>query len=157
MLHRAYDALHHAGLVDLDASLLVQLGLFLVFAVSLNLLVVRPMMRTHEARFARMAGARKEAEAMDLRAAEAHGEYERRIGEARAEAVRVRDELKSAAEAAASEALQAVRDESARTLEAGRRDLHATGERARKDVEPVVRDLAEVLSRHLLTGTKGTA
>ena len=151
------DAVRAAGLVDLDASLLVQLGIFAVFAVALNLLVVKPMARTHAARFARMAGSRQDAERMDLRAAEAHGEYSKKIAHSRQEAMALRDELRVDGEKAAAASVNGVRDEAVRTLTAGRQDLDKAAVRARADSEAVVRALADTIATHVLAGPKGAA
>ena len=60
-----------AGLVDLDGSLLIQLIVFGIFFLVLNMLVVKPMIAAHDARYEKMEGARKEAQSTDLRAARA--------------------------------------------------------------------------------------
>jgi F0F1-type ATP synthase membrane subunit b/b' len=80
MLEFIQEPMIRAGLVDLDATFLVQLVLFIVFAAILNAKIVQPLIRTHEARHVRMAGARVEAERMDLRASEAHTAYQTRLG-----------------------------------------------------------------------------
>ncbi len=149
------EPLAAAGLVDLDASILVQLGIFAVFGVLLNVLVVRPMRKTQEARFARMEGARQEAEGMDLRAAEAHGEYEKNIETARQAAFAIRDEIRDGAESAATASVANVRSEASRLLAAGREELAASGEKARVDAEPTTRELAETIASHLLAGSGG--
>ena len=65
-----------AGLVDLDGSFLIQLIVFGIFFIFLNVLVVKPMIAAHDARYSRMEGARKEAETTELQAARARAEYE---------------------------------------------------------------------------------
>jgi hypothetical protein len=70
------SGLLNAGLVDLDGSLLIQLVVFGIFFIVLNILVVKPMIAAHDARYEKMEGARKEAQTMDLQAARARAEYE---------------------------------------------------------------------------------
>ena len=87
MLQPLQEQIVQAGLVDLDGSYVVQLAIFLVFGLILNLLVVKPLGRLQELRYARMEGARVDAEKMDLRAAEASASYQRQIDDARGAAV----------------------------------------------------------------------
>ena len=95
------NALDHgvalAGMVDIDKSLFVMLGLFLVFAILLHILVMKPLIAAQEARHAGTGGAREGASQMDLAVAERKRDYEQRLSAAKKDAVRVREDLKDAA------------------------------------------------------------
>ena len=143
-----------AGTVDLDGSYLVQLAIFMVFAVILNLLVVKPLGRLQELRYARMDGARIEAEKMDLRAAEARNAYEAGISEARGAAVALRDKARDEASSLARTKLDAVKAESAKTLESGRALLNESADKSRGEIDQEVEALATLIADELLN-TKG--
>ncbi|MEZ4266123.1 MAG: ATP synthase F0 subunit B [Myxococcota bacterium] len=151
MLESIQEPILRAGLVDLDATFLVQLALFIVFALILNKKVVQPMVRTHEARHDRMAGARAEAERMDLRASEAHTAYQTRLDAARRDAVLIRDRLRDEARQQADTELEAVRIELSAAQEKTRRELNAEAARVRASSDAVVEDLAGALANRALS------
>ena len=99
MLTPLQQELLRAGLVDLDGSFFVQLGIFALFALIINGLVLKPLGKVQELRFARLAGARAEAERMSAEADEASAQYRERMDAETAEAVAMRDALKEAADA----------------------------------------------------------
>ena len=152
MIEAIHEPILQAGLVNLDPeSLGIQFCIFIAFALMLNALVVQPMIRTHQARFARMQGARDEAEKMDLRAAEAHGAYQEQIGDARRAAVAIREELKADAESNAREALTQATDETSRTLDSGRAVLSEAVGDARPDLDGQVEELAQLIADRVLS------
>ncbi len=146
-----------AGTVDLDGSYLVQLAIFMVFAVILNFLVVRPLGRLQELRYARMDGARIEAEKMDLRAAEAKTSYEASIAEARSEAVTLRDTARDDATALVRSKIDAVRGEASKSLETGRSLLNENAEKSRGEIDQEVEVLATLIADELLNAKGGAA
>jgi len=72
-----------AALIDLDASVLIQWGIFLFTTICLNYLVFRPMLRVEELRESRTAGARQEAADKTEEAENRIAEYEENIRKAR--------------------------------------------------------------------------
>jgi len=156
MLPSLQEHILQAGQVDLDGSYLVQLAIFMVFAVILNFLVVKPLGRLQEMRYARMAGARIEAEKMDLRAAEARNSYQGSITEARTAAVNLRESARDAATASVRTSVDAVKEESAKSLEAGRAVLSESADKSREQLEQEVEALATLIADELLS-TKGGA
>ena len=139
-----------AGLVDLDWTFAIQLAVFLVFAVLLNALLVRPLMRAQDRRHARMEGARADAEGMNLRAADAFGDYETRISDARTSAVSVREDLKTEARGDSTKLLNEVKAEVAKTLEAGRSGIQADADKARQELTPEIEALAALVVERIL-------
>ncbi|MCB9728802.1 MAG: hypothetical protein H6746_10040 [Deltaproteobacteria bacterium] len=150
MLESIQEPLLRAGLVDLDATFLVQLAIFIVFAVVLNKKIVQPMVRTQQARYDRMAGARVEAERMDLRAREAHEAYQTRLDAARRDAVQVRDRIRDDARRQADARVEAVRSELTEAQGATRTALQQEGQRVRASADAVVEDLARALADRVL-------
>lgn len=158
MFEAIQGPMYAAGLVNLDVQTIgIQAVVFLIFATMLNILVIQPMLRTHKTRFDRMQGAREEAEKMDLRAAEAHGQYEDKISAARQDAVALRDQLKEDAEAQAREVVDQATGEANRNLEAGRVVLSEDLEKARGQVDDAVEDLAQMIAANVLSGTEGAS
>lgn len=152
-MFEAFDtSLLRAGLVDLDLSFPILIGVFVVFAFLLNLLVVKPMAKAHKARFDRMDGAREEAEKMDLRAAEAIAEYDRRIGDARREAVEVRERIKAESEEERREELDKVRAEVGTRGDEAARARDAQIAAARDAFEEEAGKLADAIVGRLLPG-----
>jgi F0F1-type ATP synthase membrane subunit b/b' len=150
MLEFIQEPMIRAGLVDLDATFLVQLVLFLVFAAILNAKIVQPLIRTHEARHVRMAGARVEAERMDLRASEAHTAYLTRLEAARRDAVKIRDAIRDEARRQADGEIEAVRAELAARQTETRSALAAEASRVRASSDAVVEDLAKALANRAI-------
>ncbi len=157
MLESIQEPILRAGLVDLDATFLVQLAVFIVFALILNKKVVQPLVSTHEARHDRMAGARAEAERMDLRASEAHTAYQTRLDAARRDAVLIRDRLRDEARRQADAELETVRAELAAAQDKSRRELKAEAARVRASSDAVVEDLAGLLATRALGEHGGQA
>ena len=87
MLSSIEEQAVQAGLVDIDGTFVIQLGVFLVFFVLFSTLVVKPLIRTYRLRFDRMQGAREAAEEFTARAAAASSTYEAKIDEARKNAM----------------------------------------------------------------------
>ncbi len=152
-MFEAFDSsLLRAGLVDLDLSFPILIGVFIVFAVLLNYLVVKPMAKAHQARFDRMDGAREDAEKMDLRAAESMAEYQDKIGDARRDAVEVRERIKAESEDERRDELDKVRGEvDERGAEAARKREAQVAE-ARIAFEEEAGNLADTIVSRLLPG-----
>ena len=140
----------HAGLVDLDGTFLIQLGIFLIFAIMLNFLLIQPLMKAQDARFSRMAGAREDAESANQRAADAFEGYETRLSRARKDAVQVRDALRTEGEGAAQALLSTTREETAAALGAGRATLTEEADRNRQSMQQEIDRLADAVAGRVL-------
>ena len=152
MLSSIEEQAVQAGLVDIDGTFVIQLGVFLVFFVLFSTLVVKPLIRTYRLRFDRMLGAREAAEEFTARAAAASSTYEAKIDEARKNAVHIRNDLKSAAEEKSRAQLEGVERESARVLESGRATIAEEAESARADVDTQVEEVAQLIAARVLGG-----
>lgn len=125
---------HHPQLIDVDGTILVQFGLFLLLLVALSKLLWKPYLRVREERVSRVDGyreeaARLEADAKDrLLRAEAALAEARRVGSgeravARAEAQTREQTLLAEAMASAQRTLKDARQRLATTVEAERTKL----------------------------------
>ena len=152
MLSTIEEQVVQAGLVDIDGTFVIQLGVFLVFFALFSALVVKPLIRTYRLRYERMQGAREAADAFTARAAAASSTYETKIDEVRKSAVHIRNDLKSAAEEKSRAQLEGVERESARVLESGRAVIAGDAQAARTDVEAQVEELAQLVAARVLGG-----
>jgi F-type H+-transporting ATPase subunit b len=150
MLSSIEEQVVQAGLVDIDGTFLIQLVVFLLFFAIFTALVVKPLMRTYQMRFERMAGARNDAESFTARAAKASGEYETKIDEARKGSVHLRNDLKDAADEKAAALVGGVESESSRQLESGRGLIAEDAALARTDVDAQVEAIAELVATRVL-------
>jgi F0F1-type ATP synthase membrane subunit b/b' len=141
-----------AGMVDFDLSLLFMLGLFLVFAVLLHQIVLKPVIAAQEARHAGMGGAREDASHFELKAAESRLAYEQRLGKARQEAVVIRDALKKEASAQAFQITSQVQQETDAQIEVAKAELAKLAEKARVEMHAQSEQLASDLAQRLLGG-----
>jgi F0F1-type ATP synthase membrane subunit b/b' len=157
MLPSLQEHILQAGTVDLDGSYLAQLAIFIVFAVILNFLVVKPLGRLQELRYSRMAGARIDAEKMDLRAAEARNSYQGSISDARTAAVSLRERARDAATTSVRASVESVKDESSRSLQAGRAVLNESAEKSRDQLDQEITTLAALIADQLLDTKRNAA
>ena len=149
------EAIVRAGLIDIDWSFVFMLGLFLVFALLLTRIITRPLVANQSARYRQMDGARADAAAADLSAAETRLEYEAKITDARQTAVEVRDQLRDAAASSAREMLDQVRSETEARTQSGATELSAAAARARLELKAQTDALVTQLAQKLIAGGKG--
>lgn len=144
------QALVYAGMVDVDKSLFFMLGLFLLFAILLYLLVMKPLIAAQEQRHAGTGGAREGASQIELTIAERKRDYEQRLSAAKKDAVKVRDEIKEKAMASAAGQLSERRHE-AETHHAQQLVVIAeAGTKAGREIAGHADKLADVVVNKLL-------
>ncbi len=149
--HDAHQVLS-AGMVDIDLSLLFMLGLFLVFAVLLHFIVLKPLIAAQEARHKGMGGAREDASAFELKAAEMRLAYEQRLGKARQDAVVIRESIKREATGQAHETTSTVQAETDSRVAAAKVELAKFADKARIEMKTHGDQLAGELAHKLLGG-----
>lgn len=120
--------------IDIDASLFIQLGLFVVLAFLLTRLVFRPFLAGIDARDKKTVDARAEAKKLEARAAELEHRHKDSLARARSEAGEVRQALRLAglntkeaevggARKSADAVIEEARSKAAAQYEAGRTQL----------------------------------
>ncbi len=126
--------------VDLDASLLVQIGLFVVLLLILKPLLFEPMLKLFEEREKRIEGTRRQASKEDERSAKALAKYEAILNKAREAGAAERDAIRAEGVRKEAESMARVRDTVAKTIEQGRASLaaNATTTRAALNAEATV-------------------
>lgn len=140
--------------VDLDASLVVQIVILVVLAVVLKPLLFDPMMRLFEEREKRIEGTRRRATKEDERSAKALAEYEAILAKARQAGTSERDALRAEGAKKEAELMAQVRASAATTLEQGRAAIAAevatAREKLRGEATVLARDIAKsVLGREV--------
>ena len=136
--------------VDLDLTLFVQLGFFLVLLFVLKPTLFDPMMRLFEEREKRIEGTRHEATKEDERSAKALAKYEAICAKGRDAGAVERDALRAEGTKREQEIMSQVRAEVAATLEQGRAAIAAETKAARKDLEGEVRLLGRATASRVL-------
>jgi F-type H+-transporting ATPase subunit b len=136
--------------VDLDASLLVYTGLFLVLLLVLKPALFDPMMRLFEEREKRIEGTRHQATKEDERSAKALAKYEAILAKARDEGGRERDALRAEGQKRELDLMVGVRDEVAKTLDSGRASMTKAAEEARAQLRSDARSLGRDMATSVL-------
>jgi F-type H+-transporting ATPase subunit b len=140
--------------VDVDATLFVQVVLFIGLTLILKPVLFDPMLKLFEEREKRIDGAKLQARKIDEKSVTALTKYDTEMARARAAGGVERDRIRAEAIKREQEILAAIRADAAKTLEDGKRAALAETERARSalkaDATAMARDLASrVLGREV--------
>ncbi len=136
--------------VDLDASLVVQIVLFLVLLVALKPLLFDPMLKLFEEREKRIEGTRREATKEDERSAKALAKYEAILGKAREAGGAERDAVRAEGMKREAELMAQVRAATAQTLEQGRAAIAAETREARSKLAAESTALGRAIASRVL-------
>jgi len=139
-----------AALIDLDVSVLIQWGIFLVTTICLNYLVFRPMLRVEELREARTSGAREEANQQNAEADRRIAEYEESIRAARREGNDGYQALREGAMSASSEIASAARTRANKAIDDALPGLHETYETSRATLQKAASEMSESILKKIL-------
>ena len=137
--------------VDLDLSLFVQLGFFLVLLLVLKPVLFDPMMQLFEEREKRIEGTRHEATKVDEKSAKAKAKADAIVAKGRDAGALERDALRAEGIKREAELMSQVRAQSTETLEKGRSQIAEEATSARKEL----RDAAGTLGREMATRVLG--
>lgn len=136
--------------VDFDASLLVQLGLFVVLLFVLKPLLFDPMMRLFEERENRIEKTVQRARKIDADSAVARQKYEDAIAEANRIGGAEADELRTAANAEDAAKLAIVRGEVGQTLASGRAVNTEEANKAKTALDAEIHVLGKAIASKVL-------
>jgi F-type H+-transporting ATPase subunit b len=136
--------------VDLDASLLIHLGFFLVLLLVLKPALFDPMMKLFEEREKRIEGTRHRATKEDERSAKALAKYEASLNKARDEGARERDALRAEGQKREADLMGRVRAEVSKTLESGRTEITKEAEAARLQLRTEAHALGRDMAARVL-------
>ncbi|MDB4944878.1 MAG: synthase sector subunit b [Labilithrix sp.] len=145
------SALAEGGVtVDLDASLFVQLGFFLILLFVLKPTLFDPMMRLFEEREKRIEGTRHRATKEDEKSAKALAKYEAILATARESGASERDAIRAEGTRREQALLAQVRAEVAATLERGRAQIDQEATVARAQLRTEARALGRQAASRVL-------
>jgi F-type H+-transporting ATPase subunit b len=136
--------------VDLDLTVFVQAGLFVLLLLILKPLLFDPMLKLFEEREKRIEGARVQARKIDEKSTGALATYEAAMTKARAEANAERDKLRAEAMKVEAEILAKVRETTNRMLDEGKRSAQSEAARVRASLQAQSAELAKELAGRVL-------
>lgn len=136
--------------VDLDLTLFVQLGFFLVLLFVLKPTLFDPMMRLFEEREKRIDGTRHQATKEDERSAKALAKYEAILAKARDAGAAERDTIRAEGMKREAALMSQVRDAVATTLERGRAEIAQEAKTARDQLRGEARTLGREAASRVL-------
>ncbi len=136
--------------VDLDASLVVQIVLFVVLLVFLKPLLFDPMLKLFEEREAKIEGTKREASKEDERSAKAKAKYEGIVGKGREAGAAERDALRTEGTKKEAEIMAHVRATTASTVEQGRAAIATEAKAARTELTAEAAVLGRAMASRVL-------
>ena len=111
--------------IDIDATLGIQMVLFLALFLLLNPLLFKPYLKAMDERREGLQGSREDAEEFDIRAKNALAEYEKKMRDARREAQGIRDSLRTQGQGEQQDIVEESRQEMASKIDGERKKIAA--------------------------------
>lgn len=142
--------LSEGSMIDLDGTVLFQLGLFFVAYIFLYFLIFRPMIALISAREEAIDGAKEEAARLVSQADGLDSEFEEKLDAIRIEATSERESLRKAGLAREVEILDAARQATDAELAEAEKKLEAEAERIRGEFAKSTPLLAGEIASRLL-------
>jgi F-type H+-transporting ATPase subunit b len=149
-LLQAAPVSHEPQLIDLDQTVFIQLGIFLLLALVLWQFLWKPYLRVRGERVTRVEGYRQEALKMEADASERLAKAEIALNAARREGAGERAKSRAEAQAREAAVLSAANAEAQKTLAAARAGLEATVATERAKLDAQTREVAATAARRIL-------
>ncbi len=139
-----------AGSIDIDATLAIQMVLFLAFFLILNPLLFQPFLKAMEERKKGLQGSREDAEEFEIRAQNALAEYEKKMRDARREAQGIRDTLRNQGQGEQQDIIEEARQEIAVRIEGERQRIEGERDEALESLKKRSDSLADSIVSKIL-------
>ncbi|MEZ4460575.1 MAG: ATP synthase F0 subunit B [bacterium] len=136
--------------IDFDATLVIQMGLFLLLFMVLKPLLFTPFMKAMDERHQGLEGSREDADEFEARAERALNEYEKKMRDARREATEVRESLRTQGQAEYQDLIGEAREEISAKIETERQSVAAQREEALTQLQGRADDLANTIVGKML-------
>lgn len=136
--------------IDFDATLGIEMGLFIVLYAVLYPLLIKPFMKAMDERHQGLEGSREDAEEFEARAERALNEYEKKIRDARREAAEIRESLRGQGQEEFQDILDEARGEISAKVEAERQNVAAQRQEALKQLQTRADELANSIVGKIL-------
>ena len=137
-------------LIDIDGTLFIQFGLFLLMAFLVTNWLFKPYLKMREERDKGIEGARKEAEEMTSTADAKLADYESKLAEARSRAYDEQRKLRLEASEYKAEVTEKARKEAAQAMDKSRAEVTQQVDTARAELMPEAEVLASRIAAKLL-------
>ncbi|MDJ0761880.1 MAG: ATP synthase F0 subunit B [Myxococcota bacterium] len=134
------------SIVDLDATLLIQLVIFLLVFLVLKQFLFRPVIDLIEARRKATQGTRSEATALEEEAGRLSDDVEKRLAEIRAEAGREREQMLEEAKRRERDIVTKARDDARNVVVQAKEEAVAQGETVREALKQEIVPLASAVT-----------
>jgi F-type H+-transporting ATPase subunit b len=139
-----------AAAIDFDATLGIQMLLFIALFALLKPLLFTPFLKAMDERHQGLEGSREDAEEFDSRAERALHEYEKKIRDARREATEIRDSLRTQGQADFKDLVDEAREELSGKIEVERQSISVQREDAVKQLQGRAESLANTIVGKIL-------
>ena len=149
LLLQAAPQSHEPQLIDIDGTLFVQLGIFLLALLILSRFLWKPYLRVRGERVTRVEGYRQDAAKMDADAAERLAKAEIALNAARREGTGERAKARTEAQTREAAVLAEANAEAQKTLAAARARLDATLATERAKLDAQTREVAATAARRI--------
>jgi F-type H+-transporting ATPase subunit b len=150
MVLRAVAAGGVHPLIDLDGTIFIQFGIFLILAMVATRLLFKPYLKMREERTAGIEGARREAKELESEAETRMADYEKRMSDARARALDEQRKVRAEAALHQREVTEKAREQATKALEESHAKVADETSRARKELLPRADALAQDIVTKLL-------
>jgi F-type H+-transporting ATPase subunit b len=137
-------------LIDIDLTVLVQFGLFLLLFLVANKLLFQPYLRLRKLREQNIEGARAEADRMITRADATLANYEKQLAAARDRAGDEGRKVRAAAAAHEKEVTDKARADAQKTIDEATARMRQEADAARLQLLPQANQLARTITGKLL-------
>lgn len=137
-------------LIDLDSTVFLQLGVFLITAVVLSKFLFKPFLAVRAEREAGIEGARAEALRLDEESKVRLSEYESALGKAKASAHDERKAIAHRARAEEHEISEAARQATQAVTDAARSTLERQATQAKAQLDARTLEIARTIARKIL-------
>lgn len=138
------------SIIDLDGTIFVQFGLFVLAYVFLYLLVFRPMVALFEAREVAIDGAKEDAHRLQKEAKDAGNTFDQEMAQVRHQASEERERLRQEGTKLERSMLDSVRNETTKQLGEAEEKLVGEGVRLRSELKVKIPVLANQIASKLL-------
>ncbi len=149
-MHPALSALAVHPLIDIDSTMFVQFGLFLLLFIIANKFLFQPFLALRERRKAGIEGARAEAERTSAQADAKLADYEKQLSAARAKGNEEGRKVRAEAAATERDATDKARATAQAAILAAQTKMRAETEAARAELMPQADALAKQIASKLL-------
>ncbi len=137
-------------ILDVDATLIVYVGVFFLLFFILRALVFRPMMALFDAREAAIDGAKEDARALEKQAEAKLAAFEGEMAKVRAEVGAEREKMKTEARRAEAELIERVRKETGELVADADAEMTREATRIRGEIAMTAPALAAQIAEKLL-------